>query len=50
MTIVTTHYRYKRPPPKRKPAVPLTGPRIPRSASTLRQPQRCRHRAFLRIP
>jgi hypothetical protein len=28
MTIVTTHYRYKRPPPKRKPAVPLTGPRI----------------------
>jgi hypothetical protein len=28
MTIVTSTYRYKRPPRKQKPAVPLEGPRI----------------------
>jgi hypothetical protein len=28
MTIVTSHYRYKRPPRKRRLAVPLEGPAI----------------------
>jgi hypothetical protein len=28
MTIVTSRYRYKPPPRKRKPAAPLEGPRI----------------------
>jgi hypothetical protein len=28
VTIVRSHYRYKPPPRKRKPAAPLEGPRI----------------------
>ena len=40
-SIVTTDYRYKRPPRKRK-AVPLEGPRIVRKHATLsQQPAQC---------
>jgi hypothetical protein len=38
--IVTNHYRYKRPPKKRKPAAPLEGPRVVTIRDRKRAPEK----------